>query len=90
MFGFLEMLTRRFDEQTREFLKAQENVRQRAASGLLDPFQVLQPVRASVQGAAACDLPLPKPAQERRQSATRSPGKRRLPRAPKRPALHFA
>lgn len=86
MFGFLEMVAKRVDEQTQEFVKAQENVRQRAMSGLLDPFQILQPMRASVESATACELPPPKPPAQRRQRKSSKSGKR--PQV--RPALHFA
>lgn len=90
MFGYFEMVAKRVDEQMQEFVKAQENVRQRTMSGLLDPFQILQPMRASVESATACELPPPKPPAQRRRQASRKTGKSRQPRARSQPVLHFA
>lgn len=88
MFGILDIVAKRFDEQTQEFMKVQENVRQRAMSGWLDPFQILQPLRASVESATACELPLPK--APRRQGRRNGAATGKTPRGRARPALHFA
>jgi len=91
MFGLFEAFAKQIEEQTREYVRTQENVRQRAVSGLLDPFQMLQPMRATVESAEACDLQPPRlPAERRRPAKGQSQAKRRQRTTKKRPAPNFA
>lgn len=89
MFGMFEAFANRVNEQTKEYVELQENVRQRAVSALIDPFQALQPAKATVQSTTATELVPPKlPAERRSRRKTRPAAKKRA--AAKRPALNFA
>lgn len=78
MLGLFDAFADRVSEQAREYAVLQDNVRQRAMSACLDPFQILQPSRATVQASNATDLdpPAPRRAARRDQPSVGAAGER--------------
>lgn len=63
MFGLLELMTKRVNDQIAEYAVAQADIVRRLWGGWLDPFQVCRPVRIPVERRNAGKAPLHMPAQ---------------------------